>query len=228
MEDYTNDSEIREISKINCNIPNKKEITINENMTKMKIILEQIINSNIKLDKDDIDSIIDNNLFVPFFFKKKPFDKVNSKNIILYSKTSQGSITSYKNIKNNYNKKTNDMKNEGNYGNIIFSGKKRCSEQTKKLRDIEITYDEIKRKYNSFMNNNKNSKEQIIIIYENQRNNSQKEETIIINNSPVCIIYSSQGKINNIFLIKEKQNYDKEDDLIFILEKIKKEFEKHI
>ena len=69
-------------------------------MTKMKTILEQIINSNIKLDKDDIDNIIDNNLFVPFFFKKKPFDKVNSKNIILYSKTSQGSITSYKNIKN--------------------------------------------------------------------------------------------------------------------------------
>ena len=83
--------------------------------------------------------------------------------------------------------------------------------------------------YNEYLNNNKNSLEDINIkLFSNENEYFKIQETIIINNEPICVVYLINNHISKIFSINEAKECNDEEDIKFILEHIKSEFEKII
>ena len=134
-----------------------------------------------------------------------------------YQNSYQGNISS--------NDENNILESDSKENTIKTNlGKKRYLDEQKEKNEIGDIYNEIKRIYEVYANNNKGVQEHI--IYKNESNYYKKEETIFINNEAICTIYFSSGNIIKIFLINENKSYDKEDDIKYILENIKKEFKK--
>ena len=243
METMTDD-EIKGINNLSVNFQNKEKNAIEKNFIKMKFSLEEFIKSKVELDKNAINKTLANNLFIHSFFKKAKPDIIKNlshnnninknkleviKNLSLihdinsnqnsYQNSYQGNISS--------NDKNNILESDSKENTIKTNlGKKRYLDEQKEKNEIGDIYNEIKRIYEVYTNNNKGVQEHI--IYKNESNYYKKEETIFINNEAICTIYFSSGNIIKIFLINENKSYDKEDDIKYILENIKKEFKKNI
>ena len=218
---------------------------IEKNFIKMKFSLEKFIKSKVELDKNDINKTLKNNLFIHSFFKKAKPDII--KNLSHNNNINKNKLEVIKNLSLIHDINSNQNSNQNSYqGNISSNdknnylesdskentiktnlGKKRYLDEQKEKNEIGDIYNEIKRIYEVYTNNNEGVQEHI--IYKNESNESnyyKKEETIFINNEAICTIYFSSGNIIKIFLINENKSYDKEDDIKYILEKIKKEFKK--
>ena len=218
---------------------------IEKNFIKMKFSLEKFIKSKVELDKNAINKTLANNLFIHSFFKKAKPDII--KNLSHNNNINKNKLEVIKNLSLIHDINSNQNSNQNSYqGNISSNdknnylesdskentiktnlGKKRYLDEQKEKNEIGDIYNEIKRIYEVYTNNNEGVQEHI--IYKNESNESnyyKKEETIFINNEAICTIYFSSGNIIKIFLINENKSYDKEDDIKYILEKIKKEFKK--
>ena len=189
MERMTDD-ELKELNNlnINSNFQNQKQIKeniIKHNFTKMKNLLNQIINSDVKLDK--LEDNLANNLSIPSYFKNKRPNKENniSSNISLgkdtkllenknqESKKNSLSNNSNYNLNNNHKNPQDNIssniniqnsnildKNLFNISSQINLGdqmlrKKRKPVEIKEKNENKIIYEEIKKIYNDFIKNNK-------------------------------------------------------------------------
>lgn len=65
-------------------------------------------------------------------------------------------------------------------------------------------------------------------ILENNQTYNLKQETLCINNKMVCVIYLENQKIKKIFTINNGKTFEKEDDILYLLNQIKSDFEKNI
>ena len=215
---------------------------IKKNFIKMKLSLEEFIKSKVDLDKNAINKTLANNLFIHSFFKKAKPDIIknlshnhginkNKLEVIENLSLIHGINGGQNSCRNSYqgnissNDKNNILESDSKENTIKTNlGKKRYLDEQKEKNEIGDIYNEIKRIYEVYTNNNKGVQEHI--IYKNESNYYKKEETIFINNEAICTIYFSSGNIIKIFLINENKSYDKEDDIKYILENIKKEFKK--
>ena len=116
-----------------------------------------------------------------------------------------------------------------NNNELNLLGKKRNLENNPEIDKIKLLYDEIKKKYNEYINNNKNSLEKINInIFTHESEYFKIEETIVIKEVPMCILYLAYGHITKIYYIKEEKYYDDEENIKYILEAIISKFEEII
>ena len=120
---------------------------------------------------------------------------------------------------NNYKKNINKNKN------IKLLGKKREKVEKedkicKTMNNENIFYD-INKLYNNY-----NGKEKIYKLYENNKGFFDKNITIVEANIPICIIYFNHEIITKIYMIIEQTTFDKKDEILDILIKIKKNIQK--
>ena len=126
---------------------------------------------------------------------------------------------------NNFNYKTF----EDNYNkNIKLLGKKREKVEkedkisNKTMNNENIFYD-INKLYNNY-----NGKEKIYKLYENNKGFFDKNITVVEANIPICIIYFNHEIITKIYMIIEQITFDKEEEILCILIKIKKNIQKKL
>ena len=190
---------------------------------KLKNIIQDIINikSNLVLNKNEIQDQINSNLFVHYLFKSnriyKEF-KLSNENFIDREKSTN----------------TQKIKNEKyllpNSETKSFIGQKRNLEKEKEeeIDKNKLIYDEIKKKYNEYLNNDKNFPKNIIKIFPNENEYFKMQETIVINDTPFCVVYSDNNYIRKIRAINENKDFYDEKNINFILEYVKSEIEKII
>ena len=65
-------------------------------------------------------------------------------------------------------------------------------------------------------------------ILENNQTYNLKQETLCINNKMVRVIYLENLKIKKIFTINNGKSFEKEDDILYLLNQIKSDLEKNI
>ena len=213
---------------------NKKEIEyqINSNLFIPYIFKSKRINKEFNLSNHNYNDKIDN--FARHQIKEE-------KNLLL---NKQNNLVNINNDNNNFQHNNQQVNNSNNidFQNISpskeldvssennnelnFLGKKRNSENNPEIDKIKLLYDEIKKKYNEYINNNKNSLEKINInIFTHESEYFKIEETIVIKEVPICILYLAYGHITKIYYINDEKYYDDEENIKYILEAIKSKFE---
>ena len=182
-----------------------KSFNISKNIS-LEEILKQLKNKN-KENKNDILSNDNNN---------------HHSNINHSPKNVQNNISFNINIQNNiFN---NNLENLSDKKHVL--NKKRKLDKLKEKNESENIYNEIKRIYNNFIKDKQieEKEKKNIVIYENKIGYLEHQEIIVIKN-PVCVIYFNRENIENIFLINEQKNCKDEEEINFVLEKIKSEME---
>ena len=178
-------------------------------LKRQKIKEEKSISSNIKKNLVNINNNLNENINIsPNNQQKNKISNIDNQN-----------ISTSKDL-NYFSEKCEQLD---------FLRKKRILEKEKEIDNNKLIYEEIKKMYNEYLNNNKNSLEDINIkLFSNENEYFKIQETIIINNEPICVVYLINNHISKIFSINEAKKYNDEEDIKFILEHIKSEFEKII
>ena len=121
----------------------------------------------------------------------------------------------------------NNISKNINYGNNIFTINDNKTEKS----EINSVYNEIKQQINKYVKNNEKldvKKQLSNYILENNQTYNLKQETLCINNKMVCVIYLENQKIKKIFTINNGKSFEKEDDILYLLNQIKSDLEKNI
>jgi hypothetical protein len=131
-------------------------------------------------------------------------------------------IDEFVKIKNNSNN-NHDLFNQNTNKNLL------CKKRNNDCSYIKIAnnlIEEILNLYKDYNTGKKDQKNEEYRIYEDGI--LKKNITIIENNQPICAIYIEKKVINDIYLIKEKILTSNEDEIMEILNKIKKNIEKKL
>ena len=131
-------------------------------------------------------------------------------------------IDEFVKIKNNSNN-NHDLFNQNTNKNLL------CKKRNNDCSYIKIAnnlIEEILNLYKDYNTGKKDQKNEEYRIYEDGI--LKKNITIIENKQPICIIYIEKKVINDIYLIKEKILTSNEDEIMEILNKIKKNIEKKL
>ena len=121
----------------------------------------------------------------------------------------------------------NNISKNINYGNNIFT----INENKTEKSEINSVYNEIKQKINKYVKNNEKldvKKQLSNYILENNQTYNLKQETLCINNKMVSVIYLENQKIKKIFTINNGKSFEKEDDILYLLNQLKSDLEKSI
>ena len=228
---YIDTNSLSNILSYNMYIPNfvkiaKKNMKFNDNNNEdFRKEYEKIKNESaglfVKKNNDDIK-----------FHNEEKKDKLNKK--ISSQMKSQEQINPNLNMNNIFSEKDeneiNNISKNINYGNNIFT----INENKTEKSEINSVYNEIKQKINKYVKNNKKldvKKQLSNYILENKNDQTYynlKQETLCINNKMVCVIYLENQKIKKIFTINNGKTFEKEDDILYLLNQIKSDLEKNI
>ena len=225
---YIDTNSLSNILSYNMYIPNfvkiaKKNMKFNDNNNEdFRKEYEKIKNESaglfVKKNNDDIK-----------FHNEEKKDKLNKK--ISSQMKSQEQINPNLNMNNIFSEKDeneiNNISKNINYGNNIFT----INENKTEKSEINRVYNEIKHQINKYVKNNEKldvKKQLSNYILENNQTYNLKQETLCINNKMVCVIYLENQKIKKIFTINNGKSFEKEDDILYLLNQIKSDLEKNI
>ena len=228
---YIDTNSLSNILSYNMYIPNfvkitKKDMKFNDNNNEdFRKEYEKIKNESaglfVKKNNDDIK-----------FHNEEKKDKLNKKISHFQSQMkSQEQINPNLIMNNIFSEKDeneiNNISKNINYGNNIFT----INENKTEKSEINSVYNEIKQKINKYVKNNEKldvKKQLSNYILENNQTYNLKQETLCINNKMVCVIYLENQKIKKIFTINNGKTFEKEDDILYLLNQIKSDLEKNI
>ena len=228
---YIDTNSLSNILSYNMYIPNfvkitKKDMKFNDNNNEdFRKEYEKIKNESaglfVKKNNDDIK-----------FHNEEKKDKLNKKISHFQSQMkSQEQINPNLNMNNIFSEKDeneiNNISKNINYGNNIFT----INENKTEKSEINRVYNEIKHQINKYVKNNEKldvKKQLSNYILENNQTYNLKQETLCINNKMVCVIYLENQKIKKIFTINNGKTFEKEDDILYLLNQIKSDLEKNI
>ena len=225
---YIDTNSLSNILSYNMYIPNfvkiaKKNMKFNDNNNEdFRKEYEKIKNESaglfVKKNNDDIK-----------FHNEEKKDKLNKK--ISSQMKSQEQINPNLNMNNIFSEKDeneiNNISKNINYGNNNFT----INENKTEKSEINRVYNEIKHQINKYVKNNEKldvKKQLSNYILENNQTYNLKQETLCINNKMVSVIYLENQKIKKIFTINNGKTFEKEDDILYLLNQIKLDFEKNI
>ena len=228
---YIDTNSLSNILSYNMYIPNfvkitKKDMKFNDNNNEdFRKEYEKIKNESaglfVKKNNDDIK-----------FHNEEKKDKLNKK--ISSQMKSQEQINPNLIMNNIFSEKDeneiNNISKNINYGNNIFT----INENKTEKSEINRVYNEIKHQINKYVKNNEKldvKKQLSNYILENKNDQTYydlKQETLCINNKMVCVIYLENQKIKKIFTINNGKSFEKEDDILYLLNQIKSDLEKNI
>ena len=228
---YIDTNSLSNILSYNMYIPNfvkiaKKNMKFNDNNNEdFRKEYEKIKNESaglfVKKNNDDIK-----------FHNEEKKDKSNKK--ISSQMKSQEQINPNLNMNNIFSEKDeneiNNISKNINYGNNNFT----INENKTEKSEINRVYNEIKHQINKYVKNNEKldvKKQLSNYILENKNDQTYydlKQETLCINNKMVCVIYLENQKIKKIFTINNGKSFEKEDDILYLLNQIKSDLEKNI
>jgi len=226
---YIDTNSINNILSYNMYIPNfvkitKKDMKFNDNNNEdFRKEYEKIKNESaslfVKKNNDDIK-----------FQNEEKKDKLNKKISHFQSQMkSQEQINPNLIMNNIFSEKDeneiNNISKNINYGNNIFT----INENKTEKSEINSVYNEIKQKINKYVNGKLDVKKQLSnYILEFDQTYNLKQETLCINNKMVCVIYLENQKIKKIFTINNGKTFEKEDDILYLLNQLKSDLEKSI
>jgi len=228
---YIDTNSINNILSYNMYIPNfvkitKKDMKFNDNNNEdFRKEYEKIKNESaglfVKKNNDDIK-----------FHNEEKKDKLNKKISHFQSQMkSQEQINPNLIMNNIFSEKDeneiNNISKNINYGNNNFT----INENKTEKSEINRVYNEIKHQINKYVKNNEKldvKKQLSNYILENNQTYNLKQETLCINNKMVSVIYLENQKIKKIFTINNGKSFEKEDDILYLLNQIKSDLEKNI